>query len=366
MATILVLGSGRIGTLIAHQLASTKDYTVIIADQQHHNSGDLPYQLETFDACDQTALVACIKTHTVQAIVSCLPYHCNQIVASMAKEHHLHYFDLTEDVSTTTHIKKIAHKATTAFVPQCGVAPGFVNIVAHDMMKNFTHIESAILSVGALPQHSNHPLRYALTWSTEGLVNEYINPCLAIESGELTTVPALTGLQALTINGTQYEIFNTSGGIGSLVESYSGQIDNLHYKTLRYPGHCQDMRFLLEDLGLANNRPLMTELLEHTLPHTADDIVTVFIHIIGDHSTGPAEQYYTHQYYPSRVAEQHWTAIQMTTASAMTAIVDTVLSRPEHYKGFIKQEDFALSDILNNRFGCYYQPSEEVTYAFTS
>ena len=108
-----------------------------------------------------------------------------------------HYFDLTEDVEVTRAVRAIATGANHAFVPQCGLAPGFISIAAAELITHFDELRSVKLRVGALPQHPNNVLKYSLTWSTEGLINEYGNPCQAIVDGRVLDVAPLEGLEEI-------------------------------------------------------------------------------------------------------------------------------------------------------------------------
>jgi saccharopine dehydrogenase-like NADP-dependent oxidoreductase len=188
------------------------------------------------------------------AVVSCAPFHCNPLIAERAKAHGVHYFDLTEDVEVTQKVKDLAEGSKTLFAPQCGLAPGFITIAANHLMKSMTEVSDLRLRVGALPRYPSNRLKYNLTWSTEGLINEYCNPCESVENGQLTTVPPLEQLERLTIDGVDYEAFNTSGGLGTLAITLKDRVKNVNYKTIRYPGHCDLMKFLLHDLQMQDQQ----------------------------------------------------------------------------------------------------------------
>ncbi len=171
------------------------------------------------DAGDAKALENHFAVHKPHAVISSLPYYCNPAVAKAARKGNAHYFDLTEDVAVTQAVRRIARGASKAFVPQCGLAPGFISIAANELTKHFDELRSIKLRVGALPQHPNNVLKYSLTWSTEGLINEYGNPCESVVDGKIVDAAPLEGLEEIEIDGTLYEAFNTSGGLGSLAES---------------------------------------------------------------------------------------------------------------------------------------------------
>jgi saccharopine dehydrogenase-like NADP-dependent oxidoreductase len=259
-------------------------------------------------------------------------------------------------VEVTRAVRRIARGATKAFVPQCGLAPGFISIAANELTKHFDQLRSIKLRVGALPQHPNNVLKYSLTWSTEGLINEYGNPCQAVVDGKIVAAAPLEGLEEIEIDGTLYEAFNTSGGLGSLAESYGKQCEQINYKTMRYPGHCAQMRLLMNDLKLNSDRATLKRVLEHAVPQTLQDVVIVYAAVAGKQDGELREENYVNKIYPQMIAGRLWSAIQVTTAAGITAVVDLVLSSPRKYSGFVAQEQFALPEILANRFGQYYAP----------
>lgn len=361
MHNVMIAGAGKIGALIACMLTESGDYQITLVDKRL-DGGDVSRLKERMpkinylevDVNDANAMGEIIKSKNIEAIVSSLPYFCNNAVADLAKKHNLHYFDLTEDVSVTNYVAKLAKDANTAFVPQCGLAPGFINIAAHTLMQHFDELDSVRLRVGALPQFPSNSLQYALTWSTDGLINEYGNPCHAIEHGEAVDVPPLEGLEALQIDGLSYEAFNTSGGLGSLGKSYIGRVRNLNYKTLRYPGHCKKMQLLMNDLRLNEDRETLKMILERAIPKTYQDVVVIFVAVIGYRHNQLMEENYVKKVYPVEIAGMPWSAIQITTASGISVVIDSVLNRPNKYKGLVLQEQFTLEDVTSNRFGqCY-------------
>src|SRR6201998_4210572 len=200
-----------------------------------HGTGNLT--AFALDASDGNVLLKHLHQHPVDAVISSLPYYCNVAVAEAARKAGTHYFDLTEDVEVTRSVRAIATGAKQAFVPQCGLAPGFISIAAAELITHFDELRAVKLRVGALPQHPNNVLKYSLTWSTEGLINEYGNPCQAISDGRMMEVAPLEGLEEIEIDGMRYEAFNTSGGLGSLADTHGAQCETMNYKTIRSPRH---------------------------------------------------------------------------------------------------------------------------------
>ncbi len=359
MPTILVAGSGQIGTAVGQILTQPETgYSVILADlnptppQQILLHSGLRYV--PLDVSDSSKMAEVVEQYQVQAVISSMPYFLNLPVAELARSLKLHYFDLTEDIGTTAEIAKLAQGADSAFVPQCGIAPGFINIVAHHLMQKFDKLDTVKLRCGALPQQANNTLQYAITWSIDGLINEYGNPCPAIVNDHILQTAPLSDLEIVQLDGASYEAFNTSGGLGTLVEQYAGKARQLNYKTLRYPGHCEKMRFLMNDLKLNEDREILKKILLNAIPRTHQDVVIVEVAVEGQRNHERLEENYFNKFYPSTINDQALTAIQTTTASSVCVVLDLVLNNPKKYRGFIHQTQFTLTEFLNNRFGKYF------------
>lgn len=361
MNRIIIIGAGKIGTLIATLLAGSQDYQVDLADIHIETdslkelAAKIPkIKLHKLDAKNPQEIIHYLKQNPAQAIISSLPYYCNPEIAQIAKECHLHYFDLTEDIQVARLVSELAKDAKTAFVPQCGLAPGFISIVANNLMKHFPCLDTVKMRVGALPINISNALQYSLTWSTDGLINEYGNLCKALENSAEVDLLPLDDLEEIKIDGLTYEAFNTSGGIGSLAKSYFGKVKHLSYKTIRYPGHCAKMRFLMNDLKLNSDRDTLKRILENAIPKTGQDVVLVYVSVTGTRDHVYCEENYVKKFYPKTIHGFSWSAIQLTTASSLCAVLDSVLKQPEKYAGLVKQEQFSLAEITENRFGQYY------------
>jgi saccharopine dehydrogenase-like NADP-dependent oxidoreductase len=360
MHTVLVLGAGKIGALISGLLAQSGSYRVCLADvdeaaaaavaRAHALANLEPLRL---DATAADALRQELRSRRPQALISSLPYYCNPLVAAAAREASVHYFDLTEDVAVTRQVSALAPDAECALVPQCGLAPGFISIAGGELIRHFDSLRSVRLRVGALPQHPHNVLKYSLTWSTEGLINEYGNPCEAVVDGRPTEVRPLEGLEEIEIDGTLYEAFNTSGGLGTLAQSCGLQCESMDYKTIRYPGHCDQMRLLMNDLKLNQDRVTLKRILENAVPQTLQDVVIVYAAVTGLQQRELREESYVSKIYPQMIAGRLWSAIQVSTAAGVCAVMDLVLEHPERYRGLVTQESFRLPEILANRFGSH-------------
>jgi saccharopine dehydrogenase-like NADP-dependent oxidoreductase len=252
-------------------------------------------------------------------------------------------------------VRKVAERAKVAFAPQCGLAPGFISIAANHLAKKFDSVRSLHMRVGALPQFPANALKYNLTWSTDGLINEYCNPCEAIHDGRAVEMMPLEGLEHFSLDGIDYECFNTSGGLGTLVETLDGKVESLNYKTVRYPGHCAVMKMLLEDLRLRNRRELLKEIMEQSLPITHQDVVLIFVTASGMREGRLTQESYAKKVYAKEIRGELMSAIQITTAAGICAMVDLMFDGQLPQSGFVRQEMCDLEPFLANRFGRHYE-----------
>lgn len=361
MRSILILGGGKIGSLIATLLVESQDYDVHLGEVDQGRVSELENELDSscfnghvLDVMDHHRMESFLAERKIDAVISSLPYYCNLSIGQLARSFHLHYFDLTEDVEVTRGIKALSEGAKNAFVPQCGLAPGFISIVAHDLMTHFDSVDIVKMRVGALPVNPSNVLKYSLTWSTDGLINEYGNTCFGIENGEEVPLQPLEGYETIEIDGLLYEAFNTSGGLGTLADTYAGQVRTMNYKTLRYPGHCEKVHLLMNDLKLNDDRETLKRILEKAVPKTLQDVVIIYTSVTGKRKGELFEENYVKKIYPQTIRGKLWSAIQVTTAGGICSVVDLVFERPEAYQGFVTQETFPLKAVLANRFGRYF------------
>ncbi len=276
-------------------------------------------------------------------------------VAAAAHAAGIHYFDLTEDVPTTKAIIEMSKSATGLMAPQCGLAPGFVGIVGADLIAQFDDCRSCRMRVGALPQHPTGLMGYSFNWSPEGVVNEYLNDCEVIEEGEVKWVSAMEWLEKLFIGGAELEAFTTSGGLGTMCETYGKTVPNMDYKTLRYPGHVKLMNFFFHELLMRERRHEAGEILVHAKPPVNDDVVYVHVSAEGRIAGKLSRKEFVRAYYPFELAGQERTAIAWTTASSVVAVIELVRDGKLAQSGFLRQEDIPLAAFLETRTGSSYK-----------
>ncbi len=389
MHKVLVLGGGKVGKSVAELLLACGGggYSVTLADRDESNLKEaeinlsrlkqlaphpVEYSTRRVDATDRDAVRSLLKGHS--ALVCMLPYDLVAGIAEAANELGVHYFDVTEDVKATETVKAIARegRAKVALVPQCGLAPGYIAIAGYEVARQYDEIHELTLRVGALPQYPTNALHYNVTWSVAGVVNEYCEDCNVMLDGRMARVPALEGVENFSFEGIEYEAFYTSGGVGSLIDTLVGekrtcQESRVAYKTIRYPGHRDLMKFLLQDLrlnvehakpgvnGRVFDRRLAMDLLEHAIARTLQDVVVVFISAIGMREGRREQINFKRAVHATQIFGRVWPAIELTTAAGVCAMVDLHRQGKLAAKGFVKQEDCSLATFNQTLFGLAYE-----------
>ncbi len=396
MKSVLVLGGGRVGKSVAELLlgCGRGAFQVTLADHDEANLRTAEQNLRRLkdfvpepprfafrktDATSAASLREALKGHDY--VVCMLPFNLVEPVAAAAYELGVHYFDVTEDVRATESVGALAAggRARSALVPQCGLAPGYIAIAAHDVAQGFDRIHELTLRVGALPQFPTNALKYNSTWSTAGLVNEYCEPCKVMLDGTVVKAPALEGLEHFSLEGIEYEAFYTSGGVGSLIETLTaerktGPDSRIAYKTIRYPGHRDLMKLLLHDLRLGEkagataaapggrvfDRTLLMALLDHAVPRTIQDVVVIFVNCIGM-KNGRLEQFNLRRLIRAKeMFGRTWPAIELTTAAGVCAMVDLHRMGRLSQTGLILQEQCTLAMLRETPLAAVYEETEEM------
>ena len=329
-AKVGIVGSGNIGWALKQLLK--EDYDI--------KQGDIT---DGFDASD----IKQVKTFLLglDAVISAGPFAVNKNIAQIAAEESIGYFDLTEDVETTEYIRNL--ESESILMPQCGLAPGAINICASGMMEEFDSVNEVLMRVGALPRFTTNEMSYYLSWSTNGLINEYCNEADAIYEGKAVKLMPLEGAEKLVIEGESFEAFNTSGGCATMCETYADKVENLTYKTIRYPGHLNHMKFLFNDLHLKKNKDILEKLFDKEVPRTKNDVIIFFVKVIGLIDGVLQEKTYLRKIY----GNEKFSAIQLTTASGVCSVIKIFLDGKLNSKGFTKQESLSWKDFLDNKFG---------------
>jgi len=346
-----IVGAGKIGGTIATLLESC-DFcrSVIVGDSRRNiDLKGLKKARAVLLDVKGAAAVSCF-VDGCDAIVSAAPYYLNRRIATACARAGISYFDLTEDVETTAFIRKLAEDSEATFMPQCGLAPGAINIIGGSLMSSLQKVRQCELRVGALPLHASNQMKYYLSWSTAGLINEYCQIGEALHCcRRLPTLP-LDGVERITIDGAEYEAFNTSGGVATMCETFEGRVGELSYKTLRYPGHRDLMKFLLQDLNLGTKQELLTQIFDQEVPLTDSDVVVFYVSVVGQDAGGLVQRSFVKKMRGDKVEGRRLNAIQLTTAAGVVAVLE-IFAKGCLSKGFVKQESISMGEFMGTQWG---------------
>jgi lysine 6-dehydrogenase len=329
MSRIAVLGSGIVGRAAAWDLVR-RGHEVSVADAHADAARSVAEEVgaassSTLDASDRSAVTRFLEDHAV--VVSAVPYALGESVAPAAIDSVTHYLDFGGNptvVAAQLRLDEQARSAGVALVPDCGLAPGLANVMAAGLVARLGDgpVDEVRIRVGALPVEPTGALGYQLAFNPAGLVNEYAEPCEILTGGEPATAEPLTGLEEVAWDRWgPLEAFHTAGGSSTLPEAWRGRVEELDYKTLRYPGHCRSFRAMLE-IGLFDESPqpgsgtaprtVLLEALDTHLPRSDDDLVLVRVWARRGHTTEGLQ-----------VEDRHdgaFSALARTTAFPATAL----------------------------------------------
>lgn len=247
------------------------------------------------DVTDHAALIGLMRGHA--ATISCVNYWYNEPLARAAIEAESNFCDLggnNDVVAAELELDAEARAAGVNIIPDCGLAPGMVAVLVAHAVNRFERIDTIHIRVGGLPQNPKPPLDYQLVFSVEGLINEYIERARVIRDGKIVMVESMTEIEELGFAAPfgRMEAFQTSGGTSTLPETYFGRVRELDYKTIRFPGHCDKFKTMI-DLGLCSSEPVLLDgtpvvprrvfgdLLVQHLPHDEPDVVLVRVEVSG-------------------------------------------------------------------------------------
>jgi lysine 6-dehydrogenase len=263
---MLVLGAGLQGSACAYDLLQRPEVERVTLADLHpgrvppflKKKKDTRLVVARLDARRAADLRRRMQRH--DAVMNALPYYFNYPIAKIAVSSGLHYADLggnTEIVQKQRTLHTRAQKQGVSVVPDCGLAPGMVNIIAAEGIRRVGEADSVKIFVGGLPQRPEPPLNYQIVYSLEGALDYYTTPSWVLRGGRPERVDALSELESVEFPGPvgTLEAFHTGGGISTMPWGYKGKVQTMEYKTLRYPGHVAIMRPIRE-LGLLSMNPV--------------------------------------------------------------------------------------------------------------
>lgn len=342
---ILVLGAGRMGFGAAfdlvHNSPAVSAVTLVdryaeVAETAVSKIGSGKVTAGRIDVSDNDSVLTLLREH--DAAISCVNYWYNEQLSKLSIAARTNFCDLGGNnyvVDSQLAMNDEAENAGVNIIPDCGLAPGMVSILAMHGAARFDSIDEIHIRVGGLPQDPEPPLDYQLVFSVEGLINEYIERARVIRHGEIIEVESMTELEALSFEGLPpLEAFQTSGGTSTLPDSFKGSIRELDYKTIRYAGHCRKFKAMI-DLGLCSSEPVEVDgndvtprrvfgkLLEENLPADGPDLVLIRLEFRGNHDGSPKTLVYD---IVDRLDEATGLSAMMRTTSFPASIIAQMMA----------------------------------------
>lgn len=369
MNKLAIFGSGQIGRAVKKivndvRLKYYQDeglaYTsftldsVIVIDQAPNLLNDENYHSQDLNKLSSNDISLFLKHHKITHVINALPFFLNEKIATASFKAGCSYIDFTEDDKMADTVQSIYGDSGLKCAVKCGLAPGFVNYIGHNLIKQIRKPESLVISVGALPRSvsfgKNSPENsYNLTWSVDGLVNEYIRPCRVRLNGEEKSVDPLSVVETVLLDGVEYEAAYTSGGIGSLVKELTN-VPNVSYMTLRYPGHYDYVKDLLKK---STDFDYLKKEFTDKFYHTNDDVIVVYANALGRDEDN---QLIRRSYFQKFYGVNGLTGIQSTTAGSGVAMLEIMLK--SQISGIINHADVDFKEFTDTTaFKTYYSKS---------
>lgn len=355
---VLIIGAGRMAHGLVHDFLQQPDLKSL---QVVDNSPDA---LKTLNAKFKSAKLSTglcnagdmekLKSFFLKTdgAISAVPYDFNLDLTKLAIQTKTHFVDLGGNntvVDKQFALDEQAKAKGIGIVPDCGLAPGMVSVIAAHAVNELARTDSLKIRVGGLPVNPRPPLNYMLVFSPHGLINEYIEPAVILEDGKITTRPSMTECEELEFAAPfgLLEAFYTSGGTSTLPQTYKNKISHLDYKTIRYPGHCHIFKAML-DLGFADetefkyknsacsNREIFEKMIIQPLSYKSDDVVLIRVTATG-HKEGSHKiiQYQCIDYQDHKTG---LTAMMRTTAFPAAIILQMLIRNDISDKGVLRQE----------------------------
>lgn len=354
---VLVIGAGMMGSAVAYDLAKSELIDeIILADIDFDKAKCsaskisekvIPKRIDVNYFDDVVDLMKIVHLG-----VSAVSYTYNYLLTKAALESSIHFIDLggnNDVVKKQLLLDRQAKENNLCILPNCGLAPGLANILAMNGAKYFNPIDEIRLRVGGLPQNPIPPLNYQIAFSAEGLINEYVELADAIRNGNIVLVNPLEDLEEISFppNYSSLEAFNTSGGISTLCYYFQGKVREMDYKTIRYKGHCEKFKMLVE-LGFTSSEALIfgssvktakeffIDMLEKKLDLKGEDVVLLRVVIKGEIYGEPKILAYEMVDLYDR--EERISAMMRTTSFPTSIIAEMILSGEIKARGVMPPE----------------------------
>lgn len=354
MTRLLICGAGRVGVATAAVFAHFPGYDVFLADnrfdcvevndwlsQQNH------IRTIAIDVCQTDSLIEFCQANEIEVIVSTLLADMNQTIIEAALQCHIHYVDCSPKVlSINELLQKQISSGKSAFLPNCGLAPGWTGVIAHHFMQQMEEDIFCQVQVGVIADE----MTYSLSGSAKRFTLELTESASIIDQGQLTQVTPLKDVWPVQIQGRTFESTHAAHGYGHLLSLWQNKVSHLSYQTLLPPGMADKIEFLIKALRLHEQPKSMRELLSPVFNRQPEDALWVRIECKGKNQKTPKTLLFEQVILPLSIGDYNFSSLQISTAVGIGAMVDIIISDPDRYQGLIAQETIDFEVWLTNRF----------------
>jgi saccharopine dehydrogenase-like NADP-dependent oxidoreductase len=351
---VVIAGAGRIGIALALLLREKPEFEVLLADPTEPGRRRAKAFALPFVEADPGHAAALDRVLAgADAVVAALPSPATPMVAAAARREGCHYLDLGDDGAALEAVRHEAGAAAGCFVAQCGISPGLVSGLVLDLAARCAGRPDIEVRIGGLPRAPTGRLGYGLIWDVDATLREYTRASLALIDGREAELAPLSRLAPLSLDGRDHEVFVSGAIPATLRRRLTGQVGNLISHTIRYPGHADQMAFLLDELKLRERVYLLRNLFLNALPEIADDRLLVSITATPRDGAGGGA-HFLRAVEPVTIGSASIGAMRRTAASHVAAVLDLLRLGRIGKPGLLAQEDIPLALLRENRFLAWF------------
>lgn len=357
---VVIVGAGRIGTALALILREVSEFEVLLADPTEPGRArakQLALPLAEADPGQAAQLDRLLVG--ADAVVAALPAPATPMVAAAARRNGCHYLDLGDDGAALEAVQREADAAAGCFIAQCGISPGLVSGLVLDLAARCVGTPDIEVRIGALPRTPLGRLGYGLVWDVDATLREYTRAALALVDGREAALEPLSRRGLLRFGASDYEVFVSGSIPATLRQHLAGMVGNLISQTIRYPGHADQMAFLLDELKLRDRVYLLRNLFLNALPDIADDRLLLSITASSREARGAGQAHFRREVEPLQIGGASIGAMRRTAASHVAAVLDLLRLGSIGRRGRLAQEDIPLALLRDNRFLAWFLAAPE-------
>lgn len=344
---VIIFGAGNIGSALAAYLSKDESFAVDVVDPSEHaldrlKALDLPVSLHHAHHQEQISQLLAGK----DAVVAAVPERAIATIAKAAASARKHFLDFSPlQPAAKRELEPLARERVV--LNGCGVSPGIVENIAHGLVLRSAPVHDLTIRVGSIPRYPTNRLGYGQIWDIDGLIDEYTKSCEALRDGQITQIAPLEGKEHIVVDGVGYEAFTTSRGLQNIEPFRGSGVRNVTFKTLRYPGHLDYMRFLLEDLGLKARRDMLKSLLLNGLPMIDDDLLVIFVTAVGERELRKTEASLSYKF-RANSAVGPFNAITSVAAGYASELLSLLRRGELGTHGFVPHHAITIQNLLGN------------------